>query len=506
MSYNFDPYQILGLPSEANNDQIHNAYQVLMQRLRDADNSDGVLFQADYIEAAYNLLSDPIQRRRYGDFASARNQDHQKEQEFTFRLTPSKRVIRPLDEEQVVYVLAEMFAPIGMAQKLEERDVQVNLTLVIDHSKSMEDEGRMQRVIGAAQAIITELTRQDVISVVAFNDRASVIIPATTVQDIMALRARVGMVKPRGGTEIYQGLMAGVKENRKFLDPKAVNHIILLTDGRTYGDEDECLELSRQAASEGISISAMGLGTDWNDLFLDQLASNTGGTSSYIKSVSMVSTFMEEQLRGLSNVFAERMQLSIVPTHDVSIEMGFKISPHPQPLSVDSGMVPLASLQLQRHISVLLQLQLPPNLPLGRFPIAHFMASGDMMLNQAQTHYSAADMVINVREQLQEDPPPVSIVDALSKLTLYRLQEKAQEAMERGNVDEATTHLQYLATRLIDMGEVELGRQAMAEAQHVLQTRAFSNEENKKTIKYKTRALIEPGGIKKAITELFDDR
>lgn len=133
------------------------------------------------------------------------------------------------------------------------------------------------------------------------------------------------------------------------------------------------------------------------------------------------------------------------------------------------------------------------------------MATGDIMLNEAKTFYTTGDMSLEISQSPSDSAPPSSIVDALSKLTLYRLQEKAQEAMEDGNVDEATRHLQYLATRLIDMGEHTLGQQAMAEAQHVQQTRAFSNEETKKTIKYQTRALIEPGGIQKAITTLFDN-
>lgn len=504
MSYNFDPYHILGLSKSANIEQIRHSYQDLVRRLRTSQ-TQGAESQLELVEEAYRLLSDSIQRRRYNEHLASLDSEAEKIKQFSLRVTPSKRTVKPLEEEQVIYLLAEMFAPSGIAQKMQEREVQLNLTLVIDHSKSMEDEGRMQRVIGAAQTIITELTHKDVISVVAFNDRASVIIPATTVHDIMALRARVGMIKPRGGTEIFQGLSAGVQENRKFLEPKMVNHIILLTDGRTYGDEKQCIELARMAAKEGISVSAMGLGSDWNDKFLDQLASITGGTSSFIKSVNMVSTFMEEQLRSLSNAFAERLQLSMVTSQDINIEMAFKISPHPQPLSSDSGQIPLASLQANRPVSVLLQLQLPANMPLGNMPLVHFVTSGDVMLNQAQTYYTSKSISIDVREGSQEEPPPSSIVDALSKLTLYRLQEKAQDAMDSGDVDEATKHLKHLATRLIDMGEVELGRQAMAEAQHVLQTRAFSNEENKKTIKYQTRALIEPGGMKKAITTLFND-
>lgn len=504
MSFSFDPYLILGVSQSADFDTIRETYEGLIAHL----NSNPIVAgqqQLEMIEEAYSILSNPGQRKKYHDYVDSLDPEIQKNSHFSLRLTPSKRTIKLLDEEQVIYVLAEMFAPHGVEERMEAREVRLNLTLVIDQSKSMDDGGRMRRVIAAAQTIITELTHQDVISIVAFNDRASTVIPATHVTDIMTLRTRVGLIEPKGGTEIFQGLEAGVRENRKYLSPEMVNHIILLTDGQTYGDEEDCFKLAKEAAIEGISISAMGLGTEWNDKFLDQLVAFTGGTSTYIKSVNMVNDFMEQQLRNLSNAFAERMSLSIVSNPDVKIEMAFKISPHPQPLAVEGGIIPLASLQAKRPITVLLQLQLPASIEGGFINIGHFVASGDIMINRAQTFYISGDMSLTVKENLVEDSPPTSIVDALSKLTLYRLQEKAQLALEGGDVEEATRHLQYLATRLIDMGEHELGNQAMAEARHVLQTKAFSNEAVKKTIKYQTRALVEPGGVQKAITALLED-
>lgn len=504
MSFKFDPFVLLGLTSSATDNDIQNAYDSLTEHLN-SNPSDAATKQLELVVEAYSLLTNPTKRKNYNEYIESVNEETQRTDRFNLRVTPSKRSVKVLEEEQVIYVLAEMFAPPGIEEKMNEREVNLNLTLVIDQSKSMDDSGRMHRVIGAAQTIITELTHNDIISVVSFNDRANVVIPATNVTDVMALRARIGMIKSKGGTEIYQGLSEGVAQNRKFLDPEMVNHIILLTDGRTYGDEEDCLQLAKTIASEGISISAMGLGDDWNDKFLDQLASLTGGTSTYIKSVHMVSDFMQSQLRSLSNAFAERVLLSLVTSPEVKVEMAFKISPHPQPLTVENNSIHLASLQAKRPISVLMQLQLPANIK-GRFiNIGRFMATGDIMLNKGQTFYTAHDISLEVTDKPSDTVPPSSIVDALSKLTLYHLQEKAQAAIEEGDVEEATRHLQYLATRLIDMGEHTLGQQAMAEAQHVLQTRAFSNEETKKTIKYQTRALIEPGGMRRAITTLFDN-
>lgn len=505
MTYDFNPYLILGVAESASNQDIQRAFENLKQRLDPKMNPNpAASIQFDRVSSAHKILMDSIKRRKFDETLVA--QKEKDKPSFSMRVVASKRSIKPLTEEQVIYLLAEITPPPGTAKLLDQREVRLNLTILVDQSKSMDDESRMDRVKAAAQTIITEMTDKDVISVVAFNDRANVIIPATPAKNKSELRSRLGIIRPQGGTEIYQGLVEGVKQNRQYLGPEMVNHIILLTDGRTYGDEENCLKLAKQIAGEGISISAMGLGSDWNDTFLDELVSLTGGTTTYIKSIHMVSKFLNEQLRHLSNAFAERMQLSIVPDADVVLEMAFKLSPQAQPLPHKTGLVPLASLQAKRPISVLLQLQLPANMELKYRTLARIVAFGDIMLDDAKRQYSVSDLSIEVTDSQQTGTaPPTDIVDALSKLTLYRLQEKAQEAMERGDVAEATSKLKYLATRLLDMGETELGRQTMAEAQHVMQTRAFSDETSKKTIKYQTRALIQPGGVKEALTTLFDD-
>jgi Ca-activated chloride channel family protein len=508
MSHDFNPYVILGVANTASNQDIQRNYENLIERLDPKTNANPAASQqAEQVASAYKMLMDSIERRKLDENLQKSQDTAEGSKEFSVTLMSSKRAIKPLAEEQVIYLLAEINAPPGTAKLLDQREVRLNLTIVIDQSKSMEDEGRMDKVKAAAQTIITELSSKDVISIISFNDRATTIIPATAVQNKVQLRTRLGMIQPKGGTEIYQGLLEGVKENRKFLDPQMVNHIILLTDGRTYGDEDECIELAKQIAKDGISISTMGLGSDWNDTFLDELASLTGGTSTYIKSVNMVSKFLNEQLRHLSNAFAERMQISIVPDPDIILEMAFKLSPQAQPLSHKTGVIPLASLQGKRPISVLLQLQLPANMEQKYRSLVRIVASGAIMLDDAKLQYDVSDMSLEVTDnpETESGGPPNAIVDALSKLTLYRLQEKAHEAMERGDVAEATRKLEYLATRLLDLGETELGRQAMAEAQHIMQTRAFSDETSKKTIKYQTRALIQPGGVKEALTTLFDE-
>jgi Ca-activated chloride channel family protein len=348
---------------------------------------------------------------------------------------------------------------------------------------------RLDKVKVAAHQIIDNLNANDIFSVVSFNDRAEVVIEAGPVKDKAALKARVSMMSASGGTEIFQGLSVGVAQNRKFLAPRLVNHIIMLTDGNTYGDQERSVDLARAASQEGISISAMGLGQEWNDTFLDELASATGGTSMYINTASAVVRFLNDHVRNLSNVFAERVQISVGPDPDIRLESAFKLAPNPQPLSVEPSYIPLGSLQFNRNIVVLFQFELPASMPLGFRSIARFVASGDILGSRVQKYKIINDMSIEITDQRVDDQPPTAILEALGKLTLYRLQERAQDALARGDVQEATRRLENLATRLFELGENELAQQAQAEAQQVAYTSSLSDK-GRKTLKYTTRLLL----------------
>lgn len=488
MSFDFDPYSVLGVAADAAADEIKAAYRRAARRLHPDVNqhNPGATAQFQEITAAYEVLNDDSRRSDIDAQLMRREADNRLV--FSLRVTPSKRAVAPLDEPQVVYLLAEILPDPGARDTRQKRETRLNLTLVLDHSNSMNGT-RIDRVKVAAHQIIDQLSANDILSVVGFNDRAEVLIPATTVSDKPALKAKVSMMIASGGTEIFKGLAEGVEQNRRYRGPKLVNHVVLLTDGNTFGDHEQCFNLAKGAAKEGIGISAMGLGQEWNDEFLDKLVSITGGNSSYIKSASAVVSFLNNHVRNLSDAFAERMHISIAPDADVQLESVFKLAPNPQPLPTNEAYIPIGSLQANRLISVLFQLQLPARMKTGFRSLSRLVAAGDIMENRHQKFQTVSDVSLEVADNPPAEDPPVAILDALGKLTLYRMQERAQEALEKGDVKEATRRLENLATRLLALGEQELASEAMSEARRVAHTSSLSDK-GRKALKYQTRHLL----------------
>ncbi|MDZ4669557.1 MAG: VWA domain-containing protein [Phototrophicales bacterium] len=488
MSTEKNPYKLLGIPEDSILEDIKAAYRKIARRLHPDVNQNNEAAQTQFqeISNAHELLTNSSRKAAFD--LSLRSKKPDDDYFFTFQTLLSKQTIFPLAEPQVVYLLAEIH-PDPRASEIKQRESNLNLTLVLDQSNSMSG-ARIERVKVAAHQIIDSLTENDIISVVVFNDRAEIIIPATRVTDKPALKAKVSLMTASGGTEIYQGLSAGINQTRQYLGPKLVNHLILLTDGHTFGDQDQCIQLATKAALDGIGISAMGLGHDWNDKFLDELASKTGGSSSFISSIGAVVKFMNEHVRNLSNVFAERMILSVATDSDTQLESAFKLSPHPQPLSHEGGNIVLGGLPNNRPISVLLQFQAPPQMPEGQRHFLRLVVSGEILANTNSQLYMVRDPLFEISKDISiKQDPPTAILDALSKLTLYRLQERAQDALANGDVNEATRRLENLATRLLEMGKKELAEQALSEAKRVNVTHHLSTA-GRMTLKYQTRHLL----------------
>jgi Ca-activated chloride channel family protein len=106
---------------------------------------------------------------------------------------------------------------------------------------------------------------------------------------------------------------------------------------------------------------------------------------------------------------------------------------------------------------------------------------------------------LNLKREIRTDPtpepPPTRILSALSRLTLYRMQERARNAADAGQFDTAARQLQALATSLLSKGEHALAKTALLEANSLEKMHVWSASGNK-DVKYSTRALLLGGSAK----------
>ncbi len=478
-------YARLGVARDATVDEIKVAYHAAARRLHPDVNPDpratDVFLQ---IQEAFDILSIPEKRASYDDKLP---EDDEVESDITISTRYSRSSLARINEPQLIYVLLEMFAA---PDRSHDSSPPINLCLVLDRSTSMQGL-RMDTMKSTARELLRQLRPQDFLSIITFSDYAEVLVPATRGSDYHKIESRISMLQTGGSTEIFKGLKAGFFEVSRNLAPSFINQMVLITDGRTYGDEKECVQLAEEAAEKGLTISALGIGTEWNDEFLDELTGLTGGVCQYVASADDLHSFLEEKFVGIGQVFAGGLSYFMEKDPGVEMKYAFRLEPDAGPLSHDSPLQ-LGDLPRETSLSVLMEfLVTAVSEDSKAVNLAHGELKMDVPSKTVPVTKIPLSLIRPTSVQIDPEPPPQKIVKALSRLTLYRMQEQARQDVENGDIEQATRRLQNLATHLLSQGERDLARTVLAEADRIQQGQALS-EQGEKRIKYGTRALLLP--------------
>jgi Ca-activated chloride channel family protein len=489
-----DYYSLFGITRDASQEEIKRAYFEAAQKLHpDKNKAAGETEMFLGVQQAYEVLSNPTRRKQYD---ATLPPEEKLLLPYTHRVIYSRPNLVRLDEPQMIYFILELGAP---DEARAAPSPPLNVCLVLDRSTSMQGE-KMDIVKATAIQVLRNLRAQDILSVVTFSDRAEVIIPASYHQEKSRSEAKIQMIQSSGATEIYQGLEAGVKEVMRSLDAKRINHIILLTDGHTYGDEQQCLALASRLAEHGIGISGMGIGQEWNDIFLDVLSTRTGGSSAYIARPQDIKRLLLEKFNALAQTYAEDIMLDLKYIEDVELTYAFRLQPDPSPIALGEDSLHLGSILQDSNTQIIFEYMIHPKA----------VKSETLTLLDGILKVSVASQVLPVpqlRMRLnrpvsalpEAEPPPPKIVQALSRLMLYRMQERARKDLEKGNVDGATRQLQVLASNLLTQGERSLAQTILLEVDHLQKQNSLTIEGSKK-IKYGTRSLFNAPSKKELIS------
>jgi Ca-activated chloride channel family protein len=480
-------YNRLGLPKDASQEEIRHAYRQLVLHLHpDTNVNKGETELFIDIQKAYEHLSDPARRSEY---------DKQLPEEpevvspITIKVDYSQPSLVRLSEPQLIYSLLQL--NLHPDTNLLISSTPLNISLVVDCSTSMQGV-RLDMVKLTAIDLIRQLQPNDIFSLVKFNDWADLLIPAGTLSDLKSTEMKIQLLQAGGGTEIYKGLEMGFSQVRQFRSGGRVNHIILITDGRTYGDEISCENLADEASALGIGISALGIGNQWNDKFLDHITSKTGGICKYISDSRDIRSSILDEITRLGTSLTDQVNLSYQVSQEVELRSAFRLQPDASPLVLGTPLI-FGYMPRYGSMSILLEFVIKDiPIDLTSFTLAKGFINYEIPRHPTQTQYvqrQTFDRQVTI-EQIKEAPPS-AILDAMTFLSFYQMQERARLELEKGNLHSATRHMENLATQLLQKGEVNLAQTILDEMAYVQRNQSFSDD-GEKRIKYGTRSLLLP--------------
>lgn len=221
------------------------------------------------------------------------------------------------------YVLVSFTAP--RAPRREDRR-PINVAFVLDRSGSMAGENKFSLARQAVEQSLAMLRPGDRFSLVVYDDRVDVLASSAnaTPGSIAEAMHLLAAIDPRGSTDLCSGWLRGCEQVAQFVDQERVSRVLLLTDGLANHGTTEPVILLRHASElrqRGISTSTFGVGVDFDERLLRDMAHEGGGNFYFLEDSRQIPDLVTSELVEALEIVIPQAAIEIEIPHRASAEV-----------------------------------------------------------------------------------------------------------------------------------------------------------------------------------------
>jgi len=189
----------------------------------------------------------------------------------------------------------------------------LHLVLAVDTSGSMQGDAILY-VKAGLERMIDALQPEDRISLVTYNTSAQVVLEDVAATDILTLKEAFGSLAAGGHTNLYDGMFTAFDLAWQAKDVAWQNRVVLLSDGvatRGITSTPKMVSLARAYAKEGIGITTIGIGDEFDIDVMRSLAEVGSGNFYFL-----------ENPESVKEVFTDEVKTFLYPVAtDISIDI-----------------------------------------------------------------------------------------------------------------------------------------------------------------------------------------
>jgi Ca-activated chloride channel family protein len=175
----------------------------------------------------------------------------------------------------------------------------LNLVVVVDHSGSMWDDNRLEKVKSGLDTLVDNLAEGDRLALVQFDDKVDVLAPFAETVDKAKLHTLIHDLTPRGSTNIYGGLEQGFELASTAFSADRQNRVIFLSDGlATAGIQDQAsiISMTDGYIEQGIGLTTIGVGLSFDVELMRGLAEHGAGNFYFLEDAAAATEVFDQEL------------------------------------------------------------------------------------------------------------------------------------------------------------------------------------------------------------------
>lgn len=363
----------------------------------------------------------------------------------TMSLDFDRSVVKTGQSGQDIYALIRLKADKPKADASQD-DVALNVALVLDQSGSMEEAGKLSYAKRAAKDFVSRLDQDDRVALVSFSSEVF-LLARSDAPDVARLSRLIDGLEPTNATNISGGIDMGGRQVRADLLERGINRVILLSDGlanRGIVIEEDIARFARKWREQGVSVTAMGLGADYDEDFLATIATNGQGNYHFIESPAQMARVFDQEIRSLQSTTAQDVELRFdINKKIVSEARYFSIDDEPLSKLADLGTF-FGGEQRAFLIKLTLDDQNARDLDLGSVQLAYIDAQTG--LRETQT--------LTLQIKTADDESALIVNQAIEEeVALMRANQIEQEALRLAREENNQAAADYMASALPKLEE-----------------------------------------------------
>lgn len=217
-----------------------------------------------------------------------------------------------VDRYLLVTLTAPQQVPAEHAAPREARRPPMHLAAVMDVSGSMGAEGKIEHAREALRQALYFLQDGDTFSLVTFESEVRTLVKPVTFDTPTRQRVEslLSELRPGGMTALDGGLEAGIKLARQ--KKSATSLVLLLSDGQANVGETDLEKIARratQARGQGIIVSTLGVGLDYNEALMVEIANQGGGRFYHIQQAQQIPAALIQELGSAASLAARGVEV-----------------------------------------------------------------------------------------------------------------------------------------------------------------------------------------------------